>query len=419
MKKSKFFVCALLAAITVISVTVNVGCGDKDVLRIYNCDDYIDETLLEGFETYYKEKTGKTVKVEYATFPTPEDAYNNLKISKGHYDLVCPSDYMIEKMAREDMLEKIEMPEDGYYKTNVSPYIEKTFSDIKWGDGESLADYAAGYMWGTLGLVYNTARVGSEEMTSWSALWDKKYDHKFTVKDSVRDTYFIGLAKYYANELEEAKTLTLTDAYQAKLKELFNDTSSTTVDAVKQELLTLKANALKLEVDDGKEDIIKGDSDIYFAWSGDAVYAMDTAEEYDVALEYSVPEEGSNIWFDGWCIPKGSEMKEAAIEFIDFLSKPENAIRNMDYLGYVSVIGGEKVFGYVKENYEEAEGKLSSDLGYFFGEGDYKVNYSNPYGKFAAQYPDKNVIGRCVVMNYYPDAANEYINNMWAEIKLS
>ena len=418
MKKGKIFVSALLAAITLFSVTVTVGCGDKDVLRIYNCDDYIDEALLKDFETYYQDKTGKKVKVEYSTFPTPEDAYNNLKISKGHYDLVCPSDYMIEKMAREDMLEKIEMPKDGFYNTNVSPFIKQTFSDIKWGDGESLSDYAAGYMWGTLGLVYNTAKVSAEEMSTWSALWDQKYNHKFTIKDSVRDTYFVGLAKYYAKNLEAAKTLTDAGAYQAKLKELFNDTSDATVKAVKKELLSLKEAALKLEVDDGKEDIIKGDSDIYFAWSGDAVYAMDTAEESNVTLEYSVPEEGSNVWFDGWCIPKGSDMKDAAIEFIDFLSKPENAIRNMDYIGYVSVIAGSEVFAYVKKNYEEADGKLSSDLSYFFGNGEYKINYGNPYGKFAAQYPDKDVIGRCVVMNYFPEEANKRINDMWADVKI-
>lgn len=423
MKKGKIFVSALLAAITLFSVTITVGCGDKDVLRIYNCDDYIDEALLKDFETYYQGKTGKTIKVEYSTFPTPEDAYNDIKIQKeGYYDLVCPSDYMIEKMAKENMLEEIEMPEDGNYATYVSPFIKKVFSDIKWEGGKSLSNYAAGYMWGTLGLVYNTEKVDGEDMTSWSSLWDSKYSGKFTIKDSVRDTYFVCLAKYHADELNAAKAEYNGDAeklsaYQATLKSLFNDTKADTVSAVKGVLNSLNNNCFASEVDDGKETIIKDDIDIYLAWSGDAVYAMTEAEEAGVSLEYSVPDEGSNIWFDGWCVPKGSQKIAEAIEFIDFLSKPENVVRNMDYLGYVSVIGGDEVFDYVKETYEETDGEHAIDLSYFFGSGDYTVKTSNLKGTFCAQYPSLDVINRCVVMNYFADADNERINTMWMEVK--
>ena len=169
-------------------------------------------------------------------------------------------------------------------------------------------------------------------------------------------------------------------------------------------------------MDDGKETIIKGDSDIYFAWSGDAVYTMTEAEEAGVSLEYSVPVEGSNVWFDGWCVPKGSRKIAEAIKFIDFLSKPENVVRNMDYLGYVSVIGGDKVFDYVKETYEETDGEHAIDLSYFFGSGDYTVKTSNLKGMFCAQYPSLDVINRCVVMNYFADADNERINTMWMEV---
>lgn len=419
MKKCKFIAAISLATVLGLSVTVTAGCSSGNVLKVYNCFDYIQEELLDEFEDYYYEKTGTKIKVEYEMFDTPEDAYNKIKIESDFCDLVCPSDYMIEKMAREGMLEEFEMPDGGYYKTNVSPYIANVFNEIAWGDGEekkSLSNYAAGYMWGTLGLVYNTEKVSSSDMSSWSSLWNlEKINKKFTIKNSVRDTYFVGLAKYHADKLNAAKSLD-ESAYRAKLKELFNDTSSETVSAVKSELLTLKNKAWKLEVDDGKTDIINKKSDVYFAWSGDAVYAMGEAEEAGVSLEYSVPEEGSNIWFDGWCIPKGSDQKQAAIEFIDFLSKPENAIRNMDYIGYVSVIAGDKVFDYVKECYEENDGTLTVDLGYFFGEGNYTVKYKNKYGVFAAQYPAEEVVSRCVVMNYFSDDANARINNMWMEV---
>ncbi len=418
MKRIKFSSCILLALVMFFSVTVNFGCGSDNVLTVYNCYDYIDEELIGEFEKYYKEKTGTSITVKYDKFDTPEDAYNNIIMNPGYYDIVCPSDYMIEKMARENMLEEFEMPENGYYKNNVSPYIDKVFKDIKWGEGEnqkSLYDYAAGYMWGTFGIVYNTAKVNSSEVTSWSSLW--QINHKFTIKNSVRDTYFVGLAKYYASELETAKNL-YAEERQNTLKNLFNDTASKTVSAVKSELLTLKNRAFKLEVDDGKDMIISGDSDVYFAWSGDAVYAMnEAAESANITLEYSVPEEGSNVWFDGWCIPKGTKQKDAAIEFIDFLSKPENAVANMDYIGYVSVIAGNTVFEYVKDNYNEDKGNFSVDLSYFFGDGgNYTVNYSNKYGTFAAQYPSKDVIDRCVVMNYFSDDANERINTMWSQI---
>lgn len=418
MKITKFLSCIALALVMLFSVTVNFGCGNDNVLTVYNCFDYIDEDLIGEFEKYYKEKTGTPITVKYDKFDTPEDAYNNIIMNPGYYDIVCPSDYMIEKMAREDMLEEFEMPEDGYYKNNVSPYIDKVFKDIKWGEGEnqkSLYNYAAGYMWGTFGIVYNTAKVKSEEMTSWSSLW--KTDRKFTIKNSVRDTYFVGLAKHYASELESAKNLSAEER-QIALKSMFNDTDEKTVSAVKSELLTLKKRAFKLEVDDGKDMIISGDSDVYFAWSGDAVYAMfEAAESANVTLEYSVPEEGSNVWFDGWCIPKGTKQKDAAIEFIDFLSKPENAVANMEYIGYVSVIAGNTVFEYVKNSYNDDNGNLSVDLSYFFGDGgNYTVNYSNKYGIFAAQYPSKEVIDRCVVMNYFSDDANERINTMWSQI---
>ena len=143
---------------------------------------------------------------------------------------------------------------------------------------------------------------------------------------------------------------------------------------------------------------------------------MTEAEEAGVSLEYSVPDEGSNVWFDGWCVPKGSRKIAEAIEFIDFLSKPENVVRNMDYLGYVSVIGGDEVFDYVKETYEETDGEHAIDLSYFFGSGDYTVKTSNLKGMFCAQYPSLDVINRCVVMNYFADADNERINTMWMEV---
>lgn len=122
-------------------------------------------------------------------------------------------------------------------------------------------------------------------------------------------------------------------------------------------LNTLKNNIFGFEVDSGKNDMVTGKISINFAWSGDAVYAMDEAEPTEedpngLELCYSVPEEGSNVWFDGWCIPRHAEQKDLAVEFINFLSMPENAIANMEYIGYTSAIAGEDVLEWVKETYE-------------------------------------------------------------------
>lgn len=412
----------LLALAMSVSSFGFVGCGGEPDLRVYNCFDYIDETLLTEFENYMFEKTGDRIRVEYSTFDTPEDCYNQLKIYPDHYDLVCPSDYMIEKMAKEDMLEEITMPADGWYKQNLSPFIKEKFEEISWGD-KNLSNYAAGYMWGTLGLVYNSATVTDDEMKSWSSLWNRTGD--FTIKDSVRDTYFIGLAKHYNTELLARKAEYLEGGslaeYQAALKEMLNDTKASTVDAVKNSLIELKNKSFGLEVDSGKDDIISGNTDVYFAWSGDAVYALDEGDSLasPVTLKYSVPEEGSNIWFDGWCVPKNAKNKELAIEFIDFMSKPENVIQNMEYIGYVSCIAGEEIFDWVTDTYGANDGE-GVNLNYFFKTSGSSENYSvvtDVVGRqFSAQYPSEEVINRCVVMNYFPSEANDRITSMWIAI---
>ncbi len=406
------------------------GCGER-VFRISNCEDYIavdEETgknLAEQFEKYYEEKTGEKIKVDYTTFGTLEDLYNNMKMGD-EYDLICPSDYMIEKMAREDMLQPLNLESDGVYNTSVSPYIKSVLEGVTWGEGESLSKYAAGYMWGTLGLVYNDATVtNKEDMKSWTSLWDSKYEGKFTIKDSVRDTYFIGLAKHYAQDLLSAsetfnssnKDAVAVNSYQTLLSSKFNSTLDADIDAVKGLLLTLKQKSKGMEVDSGKNDIVNGNIDVYFAWSGDAVYAISEASEDNVTLKYEVPKEGSNVWFDGWCIPKDSQNSDIAKEFIEYISSSENVIKNMDYTGYTSCISGQEVFNYVKDCYEVSGGGLYHDLSYFFGNGEFSIETDSLDGQFITQYPTKDIINRCVVMHYFEDASNEKIMTMWAEIK--
>lgn len=406
--------------------------GSSKVLRVYNWEDYISEggdgyvDLIGEFEKEYG------VTVEYSTFGTNENMYNELKISAAGYDLVCPSDYMIMKMIAEDMVEPFsdEFLSSGNYSTYVSPYIKDLFAKNGW------TNYAAAYMWGTMGYVYNPETVDKEDLLSWSGIWNSKYDNKSTIKDSVRDSYFLGVAAVYKDELNELKakfaTGELTDKqYNEKITEIMNRTDENTIESVKNSLIDLKQYLYGFEVDSGKQDMITGKISINFAWSGDAVYSMDEAEDSEVYLNYIIPEECSNIWFDGWVMPKGANT-DLAEKFINFLSRPENAVANMNYIGYTSAVAGDAVYEEMLDWYSEGEeGDLDEngnalvkhDLNYFFkGTGDYDdysiwVSEESLDRQVAAQYPSGDVLYRSAVMQYFDDKANAAINEMWEEIK--
>ncbi len=362
------FLNVFLAIIIAFSSLSFIGCDNQNddvlVLNVYNWEDYIckDENadLIKEFEDFASVKYKKQVVVNYSTFGTNENMYNELQLSKVKqddgsydygYDLVCPSDYMIQKMINEDMLEKldrtIEEGEKGslsnYYNYS-SKYILDLFDSYGW------TDYACGYMYGTMGFVYNPqvlSRSGEYvvgDESHWDFPWKTYSKNLGTIKDSIRDTYALALGKVYTEELKNLANLykngQLTDqGYQEKLVEIFNRTDETTVEKVTKELIELKGNVYGFEVDSGKRDMASGKIAINFAWSGDAVYTLDIAEEDGTILYYTVPEEGSNIWFDGWVMPKGANV-ELAQEFINFLAHPDNAVVNMNYIGYTPVVSG-------------------------------------------------------------------------------
>ena len=447
MKKIFAILVCIICSLTLLSgcgKTTNGGKGKTEVLRIYNCEDYIavddeeteeNESCIDAFVEYMKEK-GRNVKVEYSTFGTLENMYNELKINPGSYDLICPSEYMIQKMLHEGMLEKFDdsflNDETNNYNTYASPFIKNLFENTVIDDDLKMSDYSVGYMWGTLGLLYNPETVSDEDMTDWVSLWNKKYKGKSTIKDSIRDTFFLGLAKYHNDELLtlagdfKSGNITATE-YNARITELFNDTNDDTVNGVGKLLTTLKNNVYGLEVDSGKNDMVTGKISINFAWSGDAVYAMDTAEEEnDVILNYSVPKQGSNIWFDAWCMPKGAN-KELAQQFVNFISRPDIAVMNMDYIGYTSPIAGDEVLDYIVDVYgltneETDDNPYFADLGYFFDgtltDGERAKLYSSEINRqFTAQFPTEDIVNRCAVMKFFDERTNAKINEMWEKVK--
>lgn len=368
---------SFLVAITLsVSVLFTAGCSQEEdviVLDVYNWEDYIcrdDEAdLIADFENYYYQTYGKKVKVNYSTFGTNENMYNELQLSKTQtengydygYDLVCPSDYMIQKMIYEGMLEKFDYSinegEEGNlsdYRNNVSDYIYKLFSDQTdvAGNKVNWNDYAAAYMYGTMGFVYNPDVLAANgyatgDESHWELPWKTYSKNLGTIKDSIRDTYALAIGKVYSEELTALANEYANDIenpeYQRRLVEIFNRTDDRTVEMVTKELIELKGNVYGFEVDSGKRDMASGKIAINFAWSGDAVYTLDIAEEDGTILYYAVPEEGSNIWFDGWVMPKGSNTVVSQ-EFINFLSKTDNAIKNMNFIGYTPAVSGEDMF---------------------------------------------------------------------------
>ena len=357
------------------------GEGEVIELRVYNWEDYISiddgsgesVDLIKKFEQHCKEKFNLDVKVKYSTFGTLENMYNELMLTRTQakdgsytyaYDLVCPSDYMVQKMILEGMVEKydytIEEGKLGYingYYDNASKFIVDLFKKYGW------QDYATGYMWGTMGFVYNPEVItklpgyteGDEK--HWSFIWKEYVKNLGTIKDSIRDTYALALGYVYSEELatlrKSYESGSLTKAqYTDKVVEIFNRTDEESVNKVEEALSILKENIYGFEVDSGKKDMATGKIAINFAWSGDAVYTLDTADEDEngAKLYYAVPEEGSNIWFDGWVMPKGANVPLAQ-EFINFLAQPENAKANMDFIGYTSVIAGNEMFENCVDNY--------------------------------------------------------------------
>ena len=421
------------------------SCQKEDsirTLRIYNWQDYIDDgsmeddgtSILEDFKTYYLEEYGEEIEVIYDTFETNESMFNTLKTGKTTYDLACPSEYMIMRMIKEDMLEEFDEGLTPTYDEYASKYIQNLFKNTPVSNGKTMANYAKGYMWGTVGLVYDPEYVTEEEMSSWNIMWDQKYKGMVSTKDSIRDTYVAGVMHVYLDELvslkalHESKTIT-TSEYNKKINEIMNRCDNETLSLVLDDLQVLKKNLFGFEVDSGKTDIVNGKIRIQLAWSGDAVYSMQLAlDEDDKELAYSVPCEGSNIWFDGWAMPKGANKKYAQ-ELMNFLCDPKIASRNMNEVGYTSAIAGKDMWDLVLDWYDEgqSEDTIAYDLTYFFKDtniedeqGNKITNFivytSEPNRQLFAQYPDEQTIQRCAIMKDF-GSQNDKVNEMWIKVK--
>ena len=401
MKKISYRLSFFVFIIVIIGIAF-CSCSDEKrmhTLKIYNWADYIGEGVLEDFQKWYKEQTGEDVEIVYQLFDINEVMLS--KIEKGHedWDIACPSEYIIERMLRNDILLPIDKDfgkTPNYIDKNISPYIIDMFSKID-GSGKNANDYSVGYMWGTTGFLYNKKYVKPEELSSWSALGNPKFKGKLFVKDAFRDVYSCMLTYIYHDDLMSGKK---------ELENLMYDSSDESIEKVESYLTSITSNVSGWEQDFGKEQMTKEKAWVNLSWSGDAAWAIEEAADVDVDLDYVIPDEGSNVWFDGWVIPKYAKNIKAARYFINFMCRPDIAIRNMDEIGYVSVIGTPEVL----EEMQDPESYEPLDATFFFGEGADSVCL-NP-----VQYFGTDIIKKCAMM-HDSGTRTEKLLQMWSRVK--
>ena len=411
----KIFISVLALAAIVFS-----SCSHADrahQLKVLNWADYINEDVKANFEQWYFDQTGEKVELVYETFDINETALTKIEVGHEDYDVFCPSEYIIERMLKKDLLLPIQkelIPDSIYYFDNISPFVLNKFQQMAPRYDLQVSDYTAGYMWGTTGFIYNPQFVDREDLTSWGAVMNPKFENRILMKDAFRDVYSVILLYAYRNEIANGTV---------NRDELIRNITRKRVEAVREILLQAKKQICGWEVDFGKEEMTKGKAWINLSWSGDAQFAIEEAAEMDVLLDYVVPEEGSNVWFDGWVIPKYAKNPKAATYFIDYMCRADNALANMDEIGYVSCAGGEKAAATIlAEQNNEEEWPETVDASYFFGEERLLVNgeWLDPHALHLnpVYYADKSIIDRCALMH---DAAEgqEMLLEMWNEIKLA
>ena len=394
----KFLSVLSFICICLLTNCYNVGEPRENVLKIYNWADYIDEDVLEEFQAYYKQQTGEDLRIVYQTFDINEVMLT--KIEKGHedFDVVCPSEYIIERMLKKNLLLPIDTVLNGSpsYIHNLSPYIRVQINKLS-QPGRQANRYAVCYMWGTTGILYNKTFVPDSDAETWGTLWNRKYAGKILMKESYRDAYGTAAIYAHAKELREGKL---------KVEDLMNDYSPEAMIVVEKYLKAMKPLIAGWESDFGKEMMTKNKAWLNLTWSGDAIWAIEEAASVGVELDYVVPQEGSNIWYDGWVIPKYAGNAKAASYFINYMCRPDVALRNMDATGYVSSIATSEIL----EAKIDTTLDYHSDLSYFFGPGADSVQVNR------IQYPDRKVIERCAMIRDFGDKT-EAVLEIWSRIK--
>lgn len=277
--------------------------GDN-VVMVYNAGEYIDPEVPKLFE----EETG--IKVIYDTFETNEEMYPVIQAGGVVYDAVCPSDYMIEKMMQNHLLQEVDF--------NNVPNIKEIGKDYmkmceQFDPGNK---YVVPYTTGTVGILYNKKmldELGVPYPTKWADLWNPKLKGEILMQDSVRDAFMVALKK-------EGHSM--------------NTVSDAELDEALQDLIKQKPLVQAYVVDQVRDKMIGEEAAVGVIYSGEILYVQGELEGTDVEIDYAIPEEGTNVWFDGWVIPWNAKHKENAEKWMNFLCRPDIAAKNFEYITY-------------------------------------------------------------------------------------
>ena len=326
-------------------------------LYVYNWGEYIDESVIQDFEA----ETG--IHVVYDLFETNEEMYPVIEAGGVAYDVVCPSDYMIQKMVENDLLAEIDFDNIPNIDQIDPEYMERS----KAFDPEN--KYSVPYTWGTVGILYNDKRLeelGVEPPDSWMDLWDPALKGEILMQDSVRDAFMCALKPlgYSLNstdpgELEEAKEL----------------------------LIQQKPLVQAYVIDQVRDKMLGEEAAVGVIYSGEMLYLQELAEGKDFHLEYVIPQEGTNLWIDSWVIPKNARNKENAEKWIDFLCRPDIAKRNFEYITYATPNRGA---------FELLDPELQQNK---------------------AVFPDWDSLQNAEVYQYLGDEVDSLYNELWKEVK--
>lgn len=300
-KVYKFFLGSIFAIVVLLALKfILIGSGqisDSKTLYLYNWGDYIAPKLISKFE----KETGYKVVME--TYDSNEAMITKIKQKSTNFDICIPSEYAVEMMRDQGLLEKLD-----HKKIEGLANIDERFLNLAYDPGN---EYSIPYLWGTFGIVYNTKKYSQEDFSSWKNLWDKKFEGEILSFDGARETLGIGL-------LADGLSLNTTDP-QTLIK-------------VRDELIGFMGNVKAILADEIRMYMALEESNVGITFSGDASNAIDANKN----LAYTIPKEGSNIWFDNMVIPKTSKNQQAAYAFINFMLRPENAAENADYIWYAT-----------------------------------------------------------------------------------
>lgn len=350
---ASFFVIAAVSFTTYRHFAVPVS----NELYVYNWGEYIDESVIEDFE----KETG--IHVVYDLFETNEEMYPVIEAGGVSYDVVCPSDYMIQKMIENDLLAEIDFDNIPNIDQIDPEYMERS----KAFDPEN--KYSVPYTWGTVGILYNDKKLkelGVEPPDSWLDLWDERLAGEILMQDSVRDAFMCALKP---------------------LGYSLNSTDPEELEEAKDMLIAQKPLVQAYVIDQVRDKMLGEEAAVGVIYSGEMLYLQELAEGKDFNLEYVIPKEGTNLWIDSWVIPKNAKNKENAEKWIDFLCRPDIAKRNFEYITYATPNRG--AFELLDEDLKENK----------------------------AVFPDWDSLENAEVYQYLGEDADNLYNELWKEVK--